>query len=81
MFGRLSVLLQAQIFREAIQFRRDNRHLDEEQFRIEAKEHFKELFAGIDPDNLRLILEFLEKIIPLLMQLLPLFIETPEYPE
>lgn len=65
------VKLKAQIRRELIALRAENRQLDDDEFRALAEDYIRNEYEveGIDPDNLRMILDFLREILPIILEL------------
>lgn len=66
--------LRREIRRDLIALRRENRHLSDAEFADLAEEFVREEYAGIDPENFKLLLDFLRELLPIILQLLPLLI-------
>lgn len=66
--------LRREIRRDLIALRRENRHLSDAEFADMAEQFVRDEYEGVDPDNLKLILNFLRELLPIILELLPLLI-------
>ncbi len=61
--------LKREIRRDLVELRRLYPELSDEEFEAKAEAYIREEYEGIDPDNLKLILEFLKEVLPLILSL------------
>lgn len=66
---RLERMLKRRIWRDLLDLRRAHRDVTADEFERLAREHIESEYEGISPENLKLILQFLIEILPIIIAL------------